>query len=287
MCGSQKGVTSRVVLIENEIKENFPLKDLSKEEVDHWLKTLKIVLKSQSNILFSLKEDLVKFSNTIQNNSNVESTGTTNSEVDLSPSDIYGTSKIPTKLPYGSFSKNDGVFIPIPSYIMKRINYVKNHWVYVKGQWNEFQWILEWTPILPSFIKQDGDKSKIYYENDGYWIFNHIQGMWTWKKAVKPLFSPDVSYNLEEFVAQLNTIKFGKSDFNSKEIQEEIFKEKMMIQSNVDKFFSQFKETNKMIFAKLKDTVQTEKNHLMSMIQNLKENSKVFSREEEELVNAN
>lgn len=174
MCGNKTGVSSRVVLIENEIKESFPNKDFKVEFISDWHKTLKIVLDKSKEFSFGYKEDQKKFRR--KNNSVVQSPAIKDNDIDLSPSDVYGDAKITLDLPYGSFSKNNGVFIPIPSYITNKINYVKNHWIFVKGQWNGYTWLSNWEPILPNFIKQDGDKNKLYYENDGYWIFNFKQG---------------------------------------------------------------------------------------------------------------
>lgn len=45
-------------------------------------------------------------------------------------------------------------------------------------------------------------------------------------------------------------------------------------------FFRRFRETNKMIFAKLKDTIYSEKTNLLSMIENLKARTNVFANDE-------
>lgn len=206
MCGSKKGVSSRVVLIENEIKDMFPVKEINKEFVKDWIKALKIILENAREFSFGFIEDYRKFGNkrgftgnkekmnTIEDiNSNSKSDQQQQeksarmanmmrlrknmiSDMDLSPTEVYGNSKISLDLPFGSFSKNNGVFIPIPSYISNKINYVRNHWIYVKGQWNGFSWLNDWIPVLPSYIKKTGDKTKIYYENEGYWIFSTNQG---------------------------------------------------------------------------------------------------------------
>jgi hypothetical protein len=90
----------------------------------------------------------------------------------LSQDDVYGSNKIMIDLPIGSFSKNNGVFIPIPSYIDEKMELVASHWVYVKGMWNGRTWSDNWFPSVPSFIKTNGKRNKIYYENGGYWIYN-------------------------------------------------------------------------------------------------------------------
>lgn len=181
MCGNKVGVASRVVLIENEIKESFPSKDYNKEFISDWLKKLKIVLDNSKEFSFGYREDIKKFRRNLDPIAIMDKNipgfkESDKSDIDLSPADIYGNSKISLDLPYGSFSKNDGVFIPIPSYVSNKINYVKNHWIFIRGQWNGYSWLSNWVPILPSFIKQEGNKNKLYYENDGYWIFNYLQG---------------------------------------------------------------------------------------------------------------
>jgi hypothetical protein len=92
----------------------------------------------------------------------------------MSPDDVYGSDKISIDLPIGSFSRNNGVFIPIPSYLNEKMNMVNSHWIFVKGMWNGRNWSETWFPNIPSFIKQKGVRNKIYYENSGYWIFNSV-----------------------------------------------------------------------------------------------------------------
>lgn len=194
MCGSKKGVTSRVVLIENEIKAAFPLKEFSKDYFNQWLKNIKIILSNaKKEFIFGFKEDISRFTqnelvSNSSNSNNNELNGLINghndatagiSNIDLSPSEVYGNSKIKLDLPFGSFSKDNGVFIPIPSYLSSSINYVRNHWIYIKGQWNGYMWLSSWNPVLPTFLIESGDKTKIYYENEGYWLFDYSKSKYS------------------------------------------------------------------------------------------------------------
>ena len=63
-----------------------------------------------------------------------------NLDVTLSPSDIYNTDKINIPLPQGSFSRIDGVFIPIPTYFNRNGDLIHSHWVFKKGQWDGQSW---------------------------------------------------------------------------------------------------------------------------------------------------
>ena len=64
------------------------------------------------------------------------------------------------------------------------------------------------------------------------------------------------------------------------EIQNEIVSKKLQLQKNIDMFFRKFKETNKMIFAKLKNTIYNEKSNLLSMIESLKARTNTFANDE-------
>ena len=94
----------------------------------------------------------------------------------ISTGDVYGTNKIKGELPIGSFSRKNGIFIPIPSYLDENLDLIDSHWIFVKGSWLGNNWIDYWVPVLPSFIKQNGDKNKMYYENGGYWIYDNDKG---------------------------------------------------------------------------------------------------------------
>lgn len=95
----------------------------------------------------------------------------------ISMEDVYGSNKVLEDLPIGSFSRKDGVFIPIPSYLDENMEIVESHWVYVRGAWLGNKWMQEWVPVLPSFIKHYGQKNKMYFENGGYWVFDNRKGL--------------------------------------------------------------------------------------------------------------
>jgi hypothetical protein len=158
MCGSKKGVRTQVVLLEHEIKSYFAHKKLNQNEIIEWMFKLNVILKK-------LTPD------------HVETPSYINGTDLLSLQDVYNSDKIELDLPIGSFSKNGGVFIPIPSYLTSNFNLINSHWIYVKGMWEGAGWHSEWFPKLPSFIKYQGKKNKIYYENMGYWIFDPIKGI--------------------------------------------------------------------------------------------------------------
>lgn len=95
----------------------------------------------------------------------------------ISIGDVYGSTKITEELPIGSFSRQNGVFIPIPSYLDENTDIVESHWIYVKGSWLGNKWIDKWVPSLPSFIKHLGRKNRMYFENGGYWIYDNRKGI--------------------------------------------------------------------------------------------------------------
>jgi hypothetical protein len=191
MCGTVIGVQTRVVLLENEIKNYFTAKPLNSKEVYKWMKILNIVLqkiqenKKEYNIDIkggvkdfknsNIKNDLLKKSSEEFNgNLNIYENFSLDGNPDaysISPEEIYHSDKVELDLPMGTFSRNDGVFIPIPAFLTKNMELVDSHWIYVKGNWDGRNWIKEWFPKLPSFIKMKGEKNKIYFENGGYWIY--------------------------------------------------------------------------------------------------------------------
>jgi len=95
----------------------------------------------------------------------------------ISMADVYGSNKVLEDLPIGAFSRKDGVFIPIPSYLDENMEIVESHWVYVRGAWLGNKWMLDWVPVVPSFIKQYGETNKMYFENGGYWFFDSTKGI--------------------------------------------------------------------------------------------------------------
>jgi len=215
MCSNNKGIKTTAVLLENEIKEyffkkidknNFFKEKKSKifdfnmnpsniqnetikifEEISNsdfnndtninqenklsyvsWLNIINVILKDIDNNKIYPKNHKNKIE---INNNGKEFDSTT-----ISIEDVYGSNKVFTDLPIGSFSRKNGIFIPIPSYLDENIEIIESHWIYIKGSWLENKWIDEWVPVLPSFIKKNGEKNKIYFENEGYWIYDNRKG---------------------------------------------------------------------------------------------------------------
>jgi hypothetical protein len=158
MCGTVPGVRTTVTIIENEIRDFMNSYTFTKDEVVSWMNSLKVLLKDNKSII-----------------NNLETSDT------LSPSDIYNSRKVDLELPMGSFSKLNGIFIPVPAYIDKNGELIQSHWVFKKGMWDGNFWISEWFPRLNTFIKQKGSQNKIYYENGGYWVYEKHRG----KKNIK------------------------------------------------------------------------------------------------------
>jgi hypothetical protein len=169
-CGSTIGQATTVVLLENEIKNHFLTRNSLETDSENWLNNLDLVFKK---IKSTGMTSLVTFGNYGPNQlENFE----INIET-LSPDDVYNTNKIEIDLPDGSFSRNNGVFIPIPSYLNKNMELVDSHWIFVKGMWDGHNWISSWFPKMPGYIKNHGQKNKIYIENRGYWIYEVNRGI--------------------------------------------------------------------------------------------------------------
>lgn len=153
-CGTVEGVKTRVVLLENEIKEYFNKTSFDQGEINEWLQKVELICGKIPDKGIPTRDNEV-----------------------LSTDDVYNTNKVEVSLPIGSFSRKNGVFVPIPSYLDKDSELVKSHWIFKKGSWDGHSWNDEWYPRVPSFIKTTGDKNKIYIENRGYWYYVRGQGM--------------------------------------------------------------------------------------------------------------
>jgi hypothetical protein len=170
MCGSVIGQATTVVLLENEIKNYFINRNPLEKHNNNWLNNLDLIFKKiNSEGMTQLVTFGINCPNQLENFEINKET--------LSPDDIYNTNKIEVQLPDGSFSRNDGVFIPIPSYLNGNNELVNSHWIFVKGMWDGHNWINSWFPKIPSFIKNHGQKNKIYFENGGYWIYEMNRGI--------------------------------------------------------------------------------------------------------------
>jgi hypothetical protein len=188
MCGNTEGMKTSVVSLENEIKDFLISYTFTRQEIDNWIKSLKIILsKTDEQILFDLN-----FEN-------------------LSTNEVYNVPNGEAELPVGSFSKLDGVFIPVPSYINLNKKLVGSHWTFHKGMWDGKTWIGQHFPRLPTFIRTKGVKNKIYYENGGYWIWDQMKE-WFWIKS-KTIVEADS--NVHDMLSLLNTIKIDvRINFN-------------------------------------------------------------------------
>ena len=77
----------------------------------------------------------------------------------ISSEDVYHSNKIEVDLPIGAFSRNNGVFIPIPSYLNEKMELISSHWIFIEGNWDGHIWVDHWFPKLPSFIKFNGERN--------------------------------------------------------------------------------------------------------------------------------
>jgi hypothetical protein len=153
MCGTVPGIRTTVTIIENEIRDFIKTYTFTRDEVVSWMNSLKVLLKDNRSLIADL-----------------------DTSDTLSPSDIYGSKKVDLELPLGSFSKLDGVFLPVPAYIDKNGELVQSHWVYKKGMWDGNSWNDQWYPKINNFIRLKGSQNKIYYENGGYWVYEQHRG---------------------------------------------------------------------------------------------------------------
>ena len=187
MCGTTPGIRTTVTIIENEIRDFMKTYTFTKDEVMSWMNSLKVLLKDNRSLIADL-----------------------DTSDTLSPSDIYNSRKVDMDLPIGSFSKLDGVFIPVPAYIDKNGELIQSHWVFKKGIWDGNSWNDQWYPRLNNFIKSKGSQNKIYYENGGYWVYerhrgnSHLLLEWYWIKTSNIIENVT---DVATVLSQLNTIK--------------------------------------------------------------------------------
>jgi hypothetical protein len=185
MCGTEKGVKTKVVTLEQEIRTFLLTYTFTRKEIDQWISTLKIILEKGRD------DELLKDLNSDS----------------FSTFDIYDIQKADVELPLGSYSKLDGVFIPVPSYLNVKKELVNSHWVFKKGMWDGQRWVQQHFPRLPRFIREKGEKNYLYYENGGFWIWNAYRG-WFWMISAhgkKSKFEQPSS--VQDSLAMLNGIK--------------------------------------------------------------------------------
>ena len=69
-------------------------------------------------------------------------------------------------------------------------------------------------------------------------------------------------------------------DFNTKKLQMKVDERKRVIEENLKNIFNKFSQTNKLIFSKLKDTVNNEENQLLGSLDELKNRIQLYLGEE-------
>ena len=183
MCGVDKGVRTRVVTLEQEVRDFFVSYTFTAKEIELWISDLKIILINDDKLM----NDLI-FDN-------------------FSTNEIYTTKYSNVELPLGAFSKGNGVFVPVPSYLDSKEILVNSHWVYKKGMWDGQMWVSQHFPRLPLFIKEKGDRNKIYYENNGFWVWSSSR-TWFW---IKDGANTHVDISEQETLGMLNAIRIDVS----------------------------------------------------------------------------
>ena len=48
--------------------------------------------------------------------------------------------------------------------------------------WDGSKWVNQYFSRLPKFIRVRGEKNKIYYENEGFWVWDQMRD-WFWIKS--------------------------------------------------------------------------------------------------------
>jgi len=235
MCGTVPGVRTTVTMIENEIRDFMKSYTFSRDDVTFWVSSLKTLLQDEKSL------------------AQMEGSDT------IAPSDVYNSKKIDLELPLGTFSKLDGVFIPVPAYLDKTGELVQSHWVYRKGMWDGSSWTSQWYPRLNSFIRLKGSQNKLYFENGGYWVYEQHKE-WYWVKSTNIVESTN---DVASVLSQLNTIKIDLGDYETRRLKQTLMMKKVSIENNIKMFFEKFEDTNKLIFSQLKDTINNEQVNLI------------------------
>lgn len=152
MCGTTFGLKTTVTSLEHEIKEFLSGYTFSRFEIEKWVNNLKFILTDEQY----LPDDTFKDS--------------------FRSVEVYSVESDSFELPIGSYSDADGVFIPVPAYINKNKELVNSHWIFKQGQWDGKRWVAQFYPRLPTYIRVKGSRNKIYYENNGYWVYDTMKG---------------------------------------------------------------------------------------------------------------
>jgi hypothetical protein len=199
MCGSSQDVTVRLVNLQDEIIEYLSKTDFNPKDIDVWVAQLKAINTEVRSIL------------------------------PIPIDQVYKNNTLFLDLPIGSFSKYDGTFIPIPAaFIDKTSKLTDSHWLFKKGTWDGTQWT-SYYPRLPSFIKFKGDRNKIYFENNGYWVYDTYK---TWYYIPSNKIHYPVSTVTDDLM-KLNKIKFNIGKYTYNKLKGIMSRKKSEIQSNL------------------------------------------------------
>ncbi len=181
MCGNIPGTFTKIVSLGNEIKKFLTNYTFTQRDIEQWIESLKIILS------YNRDEKLISDINDIK----------------FSDKEVYAENDEFIELPIGCYSKSDGVFIPVPAYVNSNKHLVNSHWVYKKGMWDGKRWVSQHFPALPKFIKERGESNKIYYENNGVWMYDQNKG-WVWSQFN---WKSRENLSVEDSLNLLNTIK--------------------------------------------------------------------------------
>lgn len=327
-CGFTKGISSKIVFIENEIINEISKVNFTENDISQWIIKLKLIMKKREKyVLGNLESDNIKFNifengNSIINTPKVDNQKTNlrlinkmrksfnngliqqpnlNSENDklinsfrlkenkaevlLTQNEIYSSKSFNIDLPFGSFSKFDGVFIPIPSYIYKNI-IVETHWIFVKGQYSNNNWNISWNPVIPDFLKKSGNKDKIYYENQGFWVYT--KESWIWIKDKKPLLNNE--YNKEDVELLLSNLNSSNyTNINSiirNKLEKENTIKQNILKQNLNVLINNIKYSSSKTLDNIKEKINREKANFNKVISDLKNQINEYLKEEETLMNS-
>ncbi len=68
-------------------------------------------------------------------------------------------------------------------------------------------------------------------------------------------------------------------DFNTKILEQKLQLKQLQMKTNLKKFFNEFSDSNKLVFAKLKDTVRNEENTLRNALSDLTNQINIYFTE--------
>jgi hypothetical protein len=208
MCGSTQGIKTKVISLEEEIIRYLANNEFTSLEIEQWKNKLSIVLKEGYN-----NDSTINF---------------TNNQIYLNNNNIA----IVTELPIGSFSQYNGIFIPIPSYLNKDDKFVDSHWVFKKGVWDGREWV-GFYPRLPSYLKDKGDKDKIYTENEGFWLYDKAKS-WYYVTSKNKIFETITNTIIDDKLINLNRIKFKTAKYNYTKKKEHLDKQKLSLEGKLE-----------------------------------------------------